>query len=176
LARITKIINKNINIENINSWVDFGTGDGKVVKTLKWNNCEEKIAIDKYRGNNVLDSSWKWQDDIWGVTGEKDLLTMFDVIEHLKKDMGYEFIKKAKNKFKNIIIFTPKGFLIQDETTHPEEIKENPWMKHLSGWSEEDFRKINFEVTVLKDFHYPKGVNKRWDAIIAVWRRNVHKS
>ena len=167
MARITNIINKEIDFNDIITWVDFGSGDGAVVKELKWNKtAKEKISIDKFPQN--FGNDWKFVDEIDNILDKKrDLFTSFDCIEHLEKKDGENFIKKIDKYFKYKLFFTPRGFLRQDETTHPELMKINPWQKHLSGWEEDDFKNFGYKIKVLKNFHNPQGHNKMFDALIA---------
>jgi hypothetical protein len=167
MQRISKIVNEKIKFENITSWVDLGTGNGKVVTGLKWNNnAKEKIAIEKYPQPI---NGWSFVDELDDVLDTKrDLFTSFDCIEHITREDGIDLINKIDNKFKYKLFFTPRGFLKQDEETHPELMKINPWQKHLSGWDVEDFEKFGYKVIVLDSFHKrPAGHKKDFDAIIA---------
>ena len=96
-----------------------------------------------------------------------DLFTAFDSIEHLTKEEGNILIGTALANFCKLIIFTPSGFLRQDETTHPELLKTNPWQLHKSGWTEQEFIDLGFKTILLKDFHEPQGLPNKFDAIIA---------
>lgn len=167
MGRISKIINEKIDFGPINSWVDFGTGNGVVVKSLKWNSmASEKIAIEKFP--QEIGDEWKLIDDLNIILNQKrDLFSAFDCIEHLIKEDGWFFLKKIEPWFKYKLFFTPRGFLKQDEITHPELVKNNPWQKHLSGWDENDFESLGYKTIILKNFHYPQGLNKYYDALIA---------
>lgn len=64
-----------------------------------------------------------------------------DLIEHLPKEQGDNFLKKVEDiAEKRIIIFTPNGFLPQQSYDN------NPWQEHKSGWSVEDMEKRGYEV------------------------------
>ena len=169
MARISKIINNKIDFNGVNSWVDFGTGDGTVVKELKWNRIAKyKYAIEKYK--QEIGDNWQFVDnleDLFINDNKYDLFTAFDCIEHLTKEDGLNLLKYIEDKFNKKLFFTPRGFLRQDETTHPKLISENPWQKHISGWDENDFKKFNYETIILSDFHKPSGYNKQFDALMA---------
>lgn len=167
MQRISKIVNEKLNFSNINSWVDLGTGNGNVVVNLKWNkSAKEKIAIDKHP--QLFSHNWKFVDNLDNIKEKKDLFTSFDCIEHMTKENGFDLLKKIDKQFKYKIFFTPKGFLKQDEETHPELIKINPWQKHLSGWTSKDFKNMGYKVIILKNFHQkPVGYNRNFDAILA---------
>ena len=167
MTRIGQIINKKIEFGNINSWIDFGTGNGNVVKSLKWNEIvEKKIAIDKFP--QEIGDGWEHVDSLEELLSSNwDLFTSFDSIEHLKKTDGIFLLKQINAVFKYKLFVTPRGFLRQDETTHPELIKQNPWQKHLSGWEINDFKNYGYKVETVSDFHTPAGLNKKFDALIA---------
>ena len=167
MSRLSEIVNDKVPISNINSWVDLGSGNGNVVQELKWNNeAKIKISIDKYP--QKFSTEWIFVDDFDIILNKNyDLFTAIDMIEHLPKEDGINLINKIDKYFNNKMFFTPKGFLRQDETTHPELIAANPWQKHISGWDVTDFNNLGYETILLKDFHYPRGLNKYFDAIIA---------
>lgn len=74
-----------------------------------------------------------------------DCVLALDVLEHLTKKEGIELIKKMENVAKKkIIIFTPNGFLRQDEHD------EDKLQIHKSGWTVDEFKKRGYEV---------KGIN-----------------
>lgn len=76
-----------------------------------------------------------------------DLITCFDVIEHLKKDDGYELIKGLENLSNNtIIFFTPLGEIAVGQSKIQYHV-------HLSGWLPEDFVKLGYKCWVFPNFH-----------------------
>ena len=73
--------------------------------------------------------------------GKFDIVSLFDVIEHLPKHLGWDLLAKCEalaSKF--ILVQTPYGFLEQG----PEE--GNPYQVHLSGWFPHDFEGIGYKV------------------------------
>ena len=167
MSRLSDIINRDIDFTNIYTWVDFGTGNGSVVKELKWNiEAIEKIAIDKYP--QPIGDNWTFADELDDVLFKKrDLFTSIDSIEHLIREDGEKLIDKIDKHFKYKLFFTPRGFLKQDETTHPDLIRINPWQKHLCGWDVEDFTKFGYTTMILDRFHYPPSLGKYFDALIS---------
>jgi hypothetical protein len=167
MSRISGIINDKIDFLYVDSWVDFGTGNGVVVNELKWNSiASEKIAIEKFP--QEIGNNWKFVDDLDSVLNKRrDLFSSFDSIEHLAKEEGILFLKKIEPWFRCKLFFTPRGFLQQDEITHPELMKINPWQKHLCGWDENDFAKFGYTTIILPNFHYPPSLGKYYDALIA---------
>lgn len=167
MSRITDIIDEKIDFLYVDSWVDFGTGNGITVNELKWSTmASEKIAIDKFP--QKIENNWVFVDALESILNKKrDLFSSFDSIEHLTKEDGIKFLNEIEPWFRCKLFFTPRGFLQQDETTHPELIKINPWQVHLSGWDVEDFEKFGYSTIILPNFHYPPSLNKYFDAIIA---------
>lgn len=167
MNRISNLVNKNIKLDNINTWLDIGTGNGVVVSDLHLNNdsVTTKIACDiNILPNNVLSSKWRWITDYKQAFKEIekfDLITLFDVIEHFDKEQGKEFLKEVESHTNHIILFTPEGFLQQDKVTHPG-ISEG--MIHRSGWEIKDFEGYN--VLHFPNYHYPQGLNKWFNALL----------
>jgi len=70
-----------------------------------------------------------------------DLVTLYDVIEHLPKKLGYELLERCERlTSKYVLLQTPNGFLEQG----PE--FENQHMRHLSGWFPHDFIGLGYQV------------------------------
>lgn len=84
-----------------------------------------------------------------------DAVVLLDVIEHLTKTEGLELLERMERwARKKIIVFTPNGFLHQDE------FDENPLMAHKSGWDEKEFKRLGFRVHGVRGF---KGLKKHSD-------------
>ncbi len=81
-----------------------------------------------------------------------DAVLCSEVLEHLKKEDGYELIEKtvkwARNK---VIITTPNGYLLQDG------FSDNPLQEHKSSWSVEDFQRLGFKVSGLGGWKKLRG-------------------
>lgn len=78
-----------------------------------------------------------------------DCVIALDLIEHLIKADGYKLISDAeKIAKKKIIIFTPNGFVEQNEYDN------NKLQRHFSGWSVNDFRKLGYKVTGVNGLKY----------------------
>jgi hypothetical protein len=70
-----------------------------------------------------------------------DLVTLYDVIEHLPKKLGFELLEKCERlTSKYVLLHTPNGFLEQG----PE--FQNEHMRHLSGWFPHDFIGMGYKV------------------------------
>lgn len=72
-----------------------------------------------------------------------DLVFCSQVIEHLSKKEGLEILNLADKLAGERIYFgTPRGYMNQ-----PEEFLEgNPYQKHKSGWTVDDFKKRGYKV------------------------------
>ena len=70
-----------------------------------------------------------------------DLVTLYDVIEHLPKKHGFHLLEKCEQlSSKYVLLQTPNGFLEQG----PEFGNEH--QRHLSGWFPQDFAGLGYKV------------------------------
>lgn len=86
------------------------------------------------------------------LNGKKyDLVTLYDVIEHVPKKLGYELLEKCEQLTEKFVLLqTPNGFLEQGPEFG------NEFQRHLSGWFAHDFEGLGYQVrgaTGLKLFH-----------------------
>ncbi len=90
--------------------------------------------------------------------GEKfDIVTLFDVIEHLPKDLGWELLAKAEALAARFVLLqTPYGFLEQG----PED--GNPFQRHLSGWFPHDFEGVGYKVAGSAGTRFFHGYAGQW--------------
>ena len=176
LELIIKIVIKKVFNSKLNTWVDLGCGDGHFISSLK-------IIPKKGLGIDAVDSNFlpsnfrfekrnvlEWVNDYKG--GPLDLVTMFELVEHLEKDDSISLIKKVQKFTTNIIISTPRGFLKQDAETN-ENLKENPYQWHRCGFSVEELESLGFFVVILKNIHIRNfGI---FDALFAYWGKYDYK-
>lgn len=81
-----------------------------------------------------------------------DCVLLLDVIEHLTKLEGINLIKKIeKIAKKKVIIFTPNGFLHQDEYHN------NIYQQHKSGWNLKFFKKMQYEIFGINGLKFIRG-------------------
>jgi SAM-dependent methyltransferase len=72
-----------------------------------------------------------------------DVVFFSQVIEHISREKGEKVLNEIDDLAKNkIIVGTPRGFMNQPE----EFLGHNPHQVHESGWSEDDFTKIGYNV------------------------------
>ncbi len=85
--------------------------------------------------------------------GQKfDLVTLFGVIEHFPKRIGYELLEKCEQlTSKYILLETPNGFVEQG----PE--YGNEFQRHLSGWFPHDFEGLGYKVYGATGTKYLRG-------------------
>lgn len=70
-----------------------------------------------------------------------DACVALDVIEHLTKEEGFEFLRTLEELAKiRVVIFTPNGFLAQDSN------KPGDHQEHLSGWKADEMHKLGYSV------------------------------
>ncbi len=62
-----------------------------------------------------------------------DAVICIDVLEHLTKKEGLEFIKKMEKWAKKKIIIFTNGYV-------PQDVDKNPLQIHKSGWSYNEFK------------------------------------
>ena len=76
-----------------------------------------------------------------------DAVVLLDVLEHIPKEKGEALLRKIeKIARKKIVIFTPNGFLPQDD------FDENPYMDHCSGWTVPEFKNLGYRVHGVRGF------------------------
>lgn len=95
-----------------------------------------------------------------------DTIVALDVIEHMEKADGLRFIEQAKRKAKQVIVFTPLGFLPQDSEgpTDAWGLHGQEWQKHRSGWLPKEFD--GWVSVVDRNFHD----HLKAGAFFAVWQ------
>lgn len=141
----------------VNGFLDVGTG---VTGVVGLHHVEKRVrgrkaAIDIFK---VRDMPAGWEVHILDARkmldffGEKsfDVVQACDFIEHLAKEDGYKWLEDAeKVARKYVLIFTPKGFVPNPpgEKLYPD----NPYQKHLSGWTPEEFEAVDFKTTMWGD-------------------------
>lgn len=94
-----------------------------------------------------------------------DCALLLDVIEHFTREDFLAFLPKLEKIAKKIIIITPNGFNEQDS------YDDNPYQKHLSGWTVDDFEKLGFScrgMSGLKSFSTFYGRLKRKPYLLGV--------
>jgi len=85
--------------------------------------------------------------------GAVDTVIALDVIEHMPKDHGRAFIDAAKLVARQVIIFTPLGFMPQEQDGDVDAwgLNGQKWQVHQSGWMPSDFD--GWKILIDNDFH-----------------------
>ncbi len=80
-----------------------------------------------------------------------------DVIEHVTKEQGLVMMEKMERVAKHkIIIFTPRGFIPQDEHDG------NPWQVHRSGWEVAEMQKYGYQVIGVSGMKWVWNIKFLW--------------
>ena len=79
-----------------------------------------------------------------------DLITCFDMVEHLKEDDSINLINYLRQKSSNVLLSVPtgKGWLRN-------QYGENKYEAHLSEWNTSDLNKLGF--LLLREYKIPDG-------------------
>jgi hypothetical protein len=87
----------------------------------------------------------------WG--GQKfDLVTLYGVIEHLPKRLGWEMLERCEAlTSKYVLLETPNGFCPQGPEFG------NPMQRHVSGWFPHDFEGVGYDVFGSTGTKYLRG-------------------
>ena len=81
-----------------------------------------------------------------------DAVLMLEVLEHFNKEEGRRLLDKcARWARRKVIISTPNGYIRLDE------FDDNPFQKHISGWSLEELRHLGFSITGLLGWKKLRG-------------------
>lgn len=62
---------------------------------------------------------------------------LLDVIEHMEKDAALEVVELAKRGARQVVVFTPVGFMAQDHDVWG--FGGDHWQTHRSGWTPGEF-------------------------------------
>lgn len=79
-----------------------------------------------------------------------DIVIAVDIIEHIKKDEGFDLMRQCEKIARKAVIFeTPKGYVPQDIDIQGH--GGDKWQTHRSGWDETDFKKKGYK-TVTREY------------------------
>jgi predicted TPR repeat methyltransferase len=89
----------------------------------------------EYRCMNVLEAGENF------APGEFDCVVALDLIEHLPREQGVRLLEMMERiAAKKVVVFTPNGFVPQ------EAYDDNPFQRHLSGWTVEEMQSRGYRV------------------------------
>jgi FtsZ-binding cell division protein ZapB len=119
------------------------------IKVLQKRICEE---TDK----NYILLKLTWEDVIKIFPPQSvDTIFLVDVVEHVEKEKGLQLLRETeKIAGKQIVIFTPLGFMAQEHLDGKDAWNMNggAWQEHKSGWLPEDFDN-NWTIYACEDYH-----------------------
>jgi 2-polyprenyl-3-methyl-5-hydroxy-6-metoxy-1,4-benzoquinol methylase len=98
------------------------------------------------------------KDDVSEVLAAKgfpppfDLVSLYGVIEHLPRHLGFKILERCESLTKKYVILeTPNGFVPQGPEFG------NPFQRHLSGWFIHDFQSLGYRVFGTTGTRYLRG-------------------
>jgi hypothetical protein len=108
-------------------------------------------GIDARRYDSPL-PGWVYDDvqigsvlDVVGELSGYDLVVMGDVIEHFEKAEGLTLLGTLLRQNRNILLTTPFHYFEQ-------EVEDNPYERHRSHWTIDDFQQWTFDYDVVGGF------------------------
>ena len=150
---------------SFDSLLDVGSGEGLIGEGV-WkvpHIASLDIFPPKNPGRNFTLGNALYAVQIYGAKSF-DVVQCGEMIEHMTKEDGLRLLpvlEEVARKF--VIITTPEGFTDQDPEKFPDEPwRDNPYQKHLSGFSVEDFTERGYTCMI-------NGVEERVPQIIA-WK------
>jgi hypothetical protein len=116
-------------------------------------------------GIHMIQGTWKTAIDTMKIV-PTDTVFLMDVIEHLPKQEAVSLLKETEGLVKKqIVVFTPLGFMEQDD---------GEWNTHRSGWLPEDF-KVGWKTFVFPNFHRTglkdRVLEKPHGALLAIYNK-----
>ena len=92
-----------------------------------------------------------------------DVIFLFDVLEHFKKEDGLKVLKTIEQMAtKRILIFMPLGEHTLEANDGRVAEEKNHWQKHLSQWEVEEWRDLGYDVEFLDGFHQSGKLDAGW--------------
>jgi hypothetical protein len=102
---------------------------------------QKKVAMEYDRSYVIVNATWSEAISIFPPKSV-DSVFLVDVVEHLEKGEALDLLARTeKLARKQIVIFTPLGFLPQENLNDKDAwgLDGGSWQEHKSGWSPEDF-------------------------------------
>lgn len=142
------------------SILELGCGSNSPVLQIGYG--EKTDAMDIWppyieRHNRKGDYHKCWQANILQETlpiKTYDAVVIFDVLEHLPREeveASDLFVAMEDCARKKVIIFTPNGFIENDE------VDDDPYQAHVSAWEPEDYLKRGYKVVGATGFRWLFG-------------------
>ena len=100
-----------------------------------------------------------------------DLVMIFDVLEHIEKEESIRIVNEIQAAGVKLLVFGPLEEEPRENTFTDEQGETIGHQDHISFWTEQDFKDLKLNTTLLKNFHEEHG--KFFDA---VWADNYLKT
>lgn len=127
--------------------------------------CDTKRLLAELRGCNTEQADIRELEHI-----EADVVTLFDVLEHVTKEEAIEILKRIKCK--QLLMWIP----VQDEyrddldalkkKQEAHKTENQQLMQHLSLWTPDELKELGFDVMYKEGYHGDRHNN--WGACIAI--------
>lgn len=94
-----------------------------------------------------------------------DVAFLLDVVEHMTREDGTSAMEIAKQRARQVVVFTPLGFLPQSYAPGEKDAwgyNGAHWQTHRSGWTPDDFP--GWDILADSGFHGTRG-----GAFFAIW-------
>ncbi|MFH1545348.1 MAG: class I SAM-dependent methyltransferase [archaeon] len=150
-------------VEERDTVLDLGCGIMGITKNLK---CKSVLGVDAWypyldsvkETQNVLCMPINKDTVSYFVNDSFDVVTMLDFVEHFEKEEAFNVIKHAERiARKKIIIFTPEGFLEQEDSLSWG--KGNPkYQKHRCGFTSQELEMMGYEIKKFPTKHDGKDI------------------
>lgn len=163
-------------------WADLGTGDATFFSIILRElatlyavflpngicaDAAEDVPVPPAGFQYIKRSLSEFVGDGEETIGKFQIISLFEVIEHLEKDAAREVLRRCIGTGRTCLISTPSGFLKQDGETHPETLGSKPYQWHRCGFTESELHALGFSTIVFKHYHIrPQGTNRNFDCIV----------
>lgn len=138
--------------------LDIGCGGGSPTRYIDFN---YRVAVEGHQptldGARAADTHDEYvlcdAREIGKRFSEKqfDCCVALDLIEHLTKENGLQFIREMERiASKKIVLFTPNGFL-------PQHSRDEDLQEHLSGWDAREMQSLGFTVVGMHGHRFFRG-------------------
>lgn len=131
-----------INVRTHSVVMDIGSGNA-VLNCIKWDMLY-RVDPTLIVRNEIYDTKGTWEDANAILSYKNiDCVFLMDVVEHLRKDEASRLLRETERHANQIVVFTPYGFMRQDD---------GEWNTHRSGWHKNDFGS-GWVTWVIKNYH-----------------------
>lgn len=158
------------NLPSADYLVDIGSGNHPqdIIRVNHLMRCYDPTypeGVSMSNGVCKIKGTWVDAIDFLRRDNHHYTVTLIDVVEHLIKPHGVKLLFETQQHADRIVVFTPLGFMEQDD---------GPFNTHRSGWYSDSFGD-GWVVHTFPSFHRCDFKGKRLGpphgAILAIWER-----